>query len=197
MTTDTKAKEQWLVRANAVGSAQARNFWFLLVAAIFLFALRSADAEGTGVRVPIVDLLLDRDAVLAVGPLVLTLSLIAAHGSMAAWGDALRSAQGDAWASEADRFDLHPTQVDFLLYAVREWPFEVGDLMKLVCYPLFLSLVTIEATFEWARLVAERTWTELALAVVSAPLLLIASLLTLRLWRLRVREYRKHLAGAG
>jgi hypothetical protein len=197
MRPDEIAKEQWLARANAVGSAQARNFWFLLVSALFLFALRSAESDGAGVRVPIIDLLLNRDAVLAVGPLILAVATIAAHGSMAAWGDALRGYFGDDWPDNADRVDLHPTQIDFALYAVRAWPYELGNLIKLVTYPTFLSLVALEAALEWARLVGDSGPGRVLLAVISAPAIVVAALLTLRLWRQRVREYRSHRARAG
>jgi hypothetical protein len=46
-------------------------------------------------------------------------------------------------------------------------------------------------------LVAERSAAQILLAVIAAPLIVIAMLLALRLWRRRVREFRAHLTRAG
>ncbi len=103
-----EVRKQWLERVHAVGRAQSRHLWVTLVAAIFFFALRHSATNGEKVTVPLIDLKLDAQAVLAAGPFILALLIVATLGSMRAWRDALEQYAGKNWRAAADRLDSYP-----------------------------------------------------------------------------------------
>ncbi|MBW7933430.1 MAG: hypothetical protein H3C62_07420, partial [Gemmatimonadaceae bacterium] len=184
---EAEVRSQWLDRANAVGRAQARHLWITLITALFFFALGHSALAGQEVSVPIVNLKLDAQSVLAAGPAILALLIIAALGSMQAWGEALEHYAGVNWSSVADRLDHSPTVLDFALYTTRSWPPALNGAAKLLGYPAFLAIALMEALWLsrwlWLSTAPGRNF----FLAVAAPLLLCAGTLLLRMFWLRLK----------
>ena len=178
---------QWLDRAHAVGRAQARHLWITLIAALFFFALRNSALVGQEVNVPIVDLKLDAQSMLAAGPAILALLVIAALGSMQAWGEALEHYAGVQWSAVADRLDLSPTVLDFALYTTRGWPPRLNGTVKFFGYPAFLVAVLVEALWLYQWLWFSSAPGRIFFAVSAAPLLLGGGALLVHLFWLRIK----------
>jgi hypothetical protein len=142
----------WIARINAVGKAQSRYLWLLLLAMLFFPALRetfaTAGAKGT-LKVPIVDLDLDARSVLAAGPLVISAVVLMVLGTIRALKEAMRKFDPQTLAAgELERFDENPTALDLILYttaSTRSW---IAGVLFLV-FPLLLLLGLSEAAWLW------------------------------------------------
>lgn len=191
MSEASDTRLQWLDRAHAVGRAQARHLWLTLIAAVFFFALKNSSLSCQDVTVPIVDLKLNAEAVLAAGPAILALLLVATLGSMKAWARALEEYAGEDWAKEADRLDLSPTLVDFALSATGGSPPALVEFFKLIAYPGYLTLVLVESGWLYLWLLSADVSGSIGFLIVGAPLLLGATFLVARMWLVRGNRFWK------
>lgn len=174
-------QKQWLERVQAVGRAQARYFWIMLVSGVFFCGLRYSAEGASQVTVPVINLKLDASAVLASGPFLLSLLVVATVGTMRAWRDALIEYAGDDWEEAAARLDRNPIVFDFALYAARG-----RRLLKYVVfafgYTTFLTVVVVEAVWllwwlTWSSAPGKTIW-----IVIAAPFLLGAVQMVLAMW---------------
>jgi len=147
-----KTTSIWVGRMQAVGSAQARYLWFLLVLGIFYWALHAevsdaASDPGNTLSVPIVDLEISAPAVWASGPGVLSFVVLAVFGALRAYGRAERKLQLDtdlALSGSTEPFDLHPNAIDLAVYTSEKSPKWVAALLYF-SYPLALTVFVAEA----------------------------------------------------
>ena len=190
MPDENETRKEWLDRAHAVGRAQARHFWLTLIATLFFFALRTSPGIDQFVRVPIVDLELPVKSLLGVGPIILALFVIAAIGSMAAWGHALEQYLGAKWKDAATRIDHAPTIIDFALIAFKGASLRIGKLVELFIYPTFLVVVLVEAIAECAWLYASDAPFRCVLLGIAAPIVVAATLLVGRFWWERLIQFK-------
>lgn len=204
MTDESETRKQWLDRAHALGRAQTTYLWGTLVTAIFFFALRQSCAKGQDVSVPIIDLKLDARAVLATGPFVLALLVVATIGSMQAWGAALKKYAGDSCsdADTTDRLDQFPTVLDLAHFAARQGPRWLDPTILVLGYPGFMTLVVIEAVWILCWLWLNDVPGRIVLILIAVPALLGAIVLVAQMWKKRLRQataiWRKSgLSGTG
>jgi hypothetical protein len=183
--------DQWISRSEAVGKAQARYLWILLVTMIFYAALQervSAKADVTSLTVPIVDLEISAAVVLGFGPALISFLVLAVLGTMRAYRTArqhlgLRSSAD--WSGE--EFDTAPNAIDLAFYTTRHSPKVVVTVIHFV-YVGFLLVALLEAAWIAKSLVdaCERArWLFLALG---AALWIPAVILLLSVIRRRVRD---------
>lgn len=151
----TDRQQQWIERAQALGKAQARSLWLLLVAAIFFLAVGSGTpADSAGKSVP----LLGRDVtapawvVRASGPFVLSFLVTVAMGALRARGVAIENAGGDTKTAKANEpWDVNPNPLDLAKYSQEETPLLLRR-FSLLGYPVFLTLIMIEVGWLAAEL---------------------------------------------
>jgi len=147
--------EHWLARLNALGRAQSRYLWVLLIACLFYAALRSAaqalmNAKQPGLQVPVVDLTLDPNIVLALGCAVISFLVLAITGSLRAYSNA-RSHLGAGSGADykAESFDIHPNAIDLAVYTTKDSP-RMLAVLAYFTYPALLALALGEAAmFEY------------------------------------------------
>jgi hypothetical protein len=183
----------WLERANAVGATQARYLWALLILILFYAALQVENASGgsASVRVPIVGLELSRIVVLASGPGVLSLIVLAIVGSMRA----LRRGREQALKSHTgEEFDLHPNVIDLAFYAPPGSASPFVHLARTV-YAVVLSLGLAEGAWLASHLLARHEidgWPAsyvVVLEVIGALLWVRAAWLVGGVWIRSIRDY--------
>jgi hypothetical protein len=84
--------QYWLNRLQAVGKAQGRYLWILLISALFYAALRArvidSTAETNSLKVPLIDIELSAQVVLASGAPVISFVVLAVTGALRAFGQA-------------------------------------------------------------------------------------------------------------
>src|SRR5437016_2520049 len=142
--------ENWLARLNALGRAQSRYLWVLLIACVFYAALRSATQVSSGpqqpgLQVPIVDLTLNPRIVLALGAAVISFLVMAITGSLRAYSNARSNlGQGSGADYKAERFDIHPNAIDLAVYTDKDSPRSLA-VVAYFTYPAFLALALFEA----------------------------------------------------
>ncbi len=143
-TDNANCKEEWKQRFEAVGRAQGRYLYVLLLSGVFFWALHwhliGTDREKiSNQELPLVGIAVDSVIVWASAPIVLGATLLAALGTF----PAIKKAHDNFGNGDEDfeRRDLHPTAIDFIVYG--EGPF------RLLSYPAFLSLVFVEASWIW------------------------------------------------
>lgn len=189
-------QEQWRERFRAVGKAQSRYLWILLIAGVFYFALDRSipqETESSRQKLPLIGIEVDSKVVWASGSLVLSLIALAALGTFPAitYASSNVNASGDGRAFE--RLDTHPTAIDFIVYAkpgASKWA-NLG----LVTYPLFITICVAESMWLWVRLAGSKPfynwhWVFLLLGGVA----ILASLPRLiRLWISKVGSMLKML----
>jgi hypothetical protein len=148
----TDLDQYWLRRFQAVGKAQARYLWVLLIAMLFYAAVR---ARVVGVptetlpplSVPLVGLEIDAATVFASGPVVLSFLVLVVIGSLRAFEHArekLKLGTGGDYMTE--QVDVHPNAIDLAVYTPirsRSIPATIGYF----AYPAFLVAALAEATW--------------------------------------------------
>lgn len=145
-----EVNNHWLDRLNALGRAQSRYLWVLLVACLFYAALRSAlhgpqRQEQPTLQVPVVDLILDPMVVLASGSAVISLLVLIITGSLRAYSTARSNlGAGSGADAKAERYDLHPNAIDLAVYTTIESPRWLAVAAYFV-YPLLLAFALVEA----------------------------------------------------
>lgn len=193
MIDENEIQKQWLERVHALGRAQNRHLWSTLVAFLFFYALILSGPEGKTVTVPIISLPLDAQVVLAAGPFVLALLIVATLGSMDAWRDAIKEYTDLDWRAAADRLDLNPNVLDLVLYTTRGVPLPpfrklLGNAIVLCGYPGYFTLVCAEAYWLFRWLCFSSAPGSTVFIVVAAVFLPFAIGLVMRLWWRRIMQ---------
>lgn len=184
----TGCQEQWIERAQALGRAQARSLWLLLVATIFFLAVGSGvsvSPDDPTVRVPLLGVEARALVVWASGPFVLSFLVSVMMGALRARDIAIKKAGGDTETAGAnEQWDLNPNPLDLAKYARKETPLLLRRL-SLLGYPAFLTLVMIEVgwlaaglTGSYSTLPSAAKW----LLWASTPFVLIALWQVLWYW---------------
>src|SRR5262245_9493914 len=111
---------------NAVGRAQSRYLWVLLLVALFYPAV-TARFAAPGVhpilKVPVVGLEFDAGVVLASGPAVIALVVLIVMGSLRAIEVAIDHIDPVLEVpGEMERFDEHPNALDLAFYTTADSP---------------------------------------------------------------------------
>lgn len=179
-------QEDWKRRFQAVGRAQARYLYLLLVASVFFWALHvqvmvSAPMEVADQQLPLVGVTVNRVVVWATAPIVLGFTLLAAFGTFHAiklasdkLGTLVEGDQG------FERLDVSPTAIDFIVYTKSPSLRRLG----LLSYPGFLSVVYVEAWWIWFCLLrSDRAlpgWK--VLVIIGAVVLLWCTYRLVELW---------------
>lgn len=158
---DSETRVLWIERLRAVAKVQARYLWILLVMMVFYAALQVrvvTPTEPTILKLPVVDLAISGDVVLASGPSVLSFLVMAIIGTMWAYMRAREalglSPEGAYWTGE--ELDTSPTGIDLAFYST-------PDSNKLFAaighlgYSLFLLGAVGEAAWLWWRMISTRT----------------------------------------
>lgn len=143
----------WLTRMEAVGKAQGRYLWILLVAMVFYAALQSGIGSSPSdplLKVPFVELPLSGAVVLASGTTVLSLLVLAIVGSMRALK---RARDALVLSGGAEEFDTHPNLIDLAFYMTPGSPRLIIVDMAYFVYVGFLLLGLGEAAWLWLHTV--------------------------------------------
>jgi len=160
----------WFERVKAVGAAQARYLWVLLILMLFYAALHlQTGLDKVSTKVPILDLEISRILVLSSGTSMLSLIVLAIAGSMRA----LRRANEQALEGRTgEEFDLHPNLIDLAFYAP---PGSAGPFVHLAfgVYAIFFSLALVEGVW-----LGQHMWD----ARLPAPYVVIITGLGVLLW---------------
>ena len=148
--------QYWLNRLQAVGKAQGRYLWILLISALFYAALRArvidSTAETNSLKVPLIDIELSAQVVLASGAPVISFVVLAVTGALRAFGQArtkLGLGSGGDWRAEA--VDTHPNAIDLALYTTAKSPKLIAT-VTYFAYPVFLTAALAEAAWAVERL---------------------------------------------
>lgn len=183
----------WLERAKAVGATQGRYLWALLILMLFYAALQVENVSGgsASVKVPVVGLELSRMVVLASGPAVLSLIVLAIVGSMRA----LRRGREQALKTHTgEEFDLHPNVIDLAFYAPPGSAAPFVHLARTV-YAVFLSLSLAEGVWLASHMLASHVldgrpaFYVAVIEVIGALLWVRAAWLVGGVWIRSVRDY--------
>ncbi|MBI4589136.1 MAG: hypothetical protein HY725_09885 [Candidatus Rokubacteria bacterium] len=180
----------WRERVKAIGAAQARYLWVLLILMLFYAALQLQTVSPPGkasARVPILDLEISSILVLSSATAVLSLVVLALAGSMRALRRAREQGLGE---STGEEFDLHPNVIDLAFYAP---PGSAGLFVHLArsVYALFLTIGLAEGLWlapymSHVRLPASYV---VAVTLIGTLLLIRAAVLTGRIWERCMRDY--------
>lgn len=149
---DEEYCKEWKARFQAVGRAQARYLYVLLIAGTFYWALHVQIASAppgadTQQEVPIIGVKVNGAVIRATAPTVLGFVILAALGTFRALTRASREIGLLASGNDAfERHDTVPTAIDFVVYTTQPGRF---SRLGLLSYPLALSLVYVEAGWIW------------------------------------------------
>jgi len=137
----------WIERLGIVGRAQARYLWLLLITGTFYLAVHvrvaSPAMPSDELILPVVNLPLNAVPVWATGPIVLSILLLAIHGSLRAFKTAA-AALGVEGLGGGEEYDVAPNALDFVVYTTSESPACTRSIL-LFTYPLYLSIFCAEA----------------------------------------------------
>jgi hypothetical protein len=186
---------QWLARLQAIGRAQARYLWVLLVAMLFYAALQSqVPAEGSpqALEVPLVHLQLKPEAVAASGPAVLAFLLLVFNGALRAFDNARAELKlGEGLDSQLEPLDLHPNAIDLAIYTTSLSPPRIARSVYFA-YPVFLSMALLEAGWLWYRLLRSTPTLATYLFLAIGLLLWLPACWQLTvMWTLRIAKVRQ------
>jgi hypothetical protein len=137
MTQDHE-REFWIRRLEAVGKAQARYLWLLLIAALFYAALYARNPTSSIITVPVVDLHLDTLTVEASGGPIIAFLVLVIMGAIRAWTHALEQIRGGKPARDAEQLDTSPNAIDLAVYTTESSPSIIKKVIYF-SYPLFLA----------------------------------------------------------
>jgi hypothetical protein len=130
-------RDFWLRRLEALGRAQARYLWFLLIAALFYAALYARNSASTTITVPIVELDLGTLTVEASGGPIIAFLVLVIIGAIRAWTHALEQIRGSRPAKDAEQLDTHPNAIDLAIYTTDSSPAIIRKAVYFA-YPLLL-----------------------------------------------------------
>jgi hypothetical protein len=178
----------WFERVKALGAAQARHLWVLLILMLFYAALHlQTGPDKVSTKVPILDLEISSILVLSSGTSMLSLIVLAIAGSMRA----ARRAQEQGFAGRTgEEFDLHPNLIDLAFYAPPGSASPFVHLARAV-YAIFLSLALVEGVWLGQHMYDGRLPTTYAVIITALGGLLWIRALWLvgEVWRRCVRYY--------
>lgn len=143
--------EQWQRRRNAVGRAQARYLYVLVLIGAFYLALSvriiGGEAKpGEALTLPILGLGISAFIVWATAPIILGFALLATLGTFFAL---TRAEDGMGFTGTVgEQHDVTPTALDFVVYATTGSSRLLAALALLV-YPLAVALFYVEAAWIW------------------------------------------------
>ena len=144
--TQAQEREFWIRRLEAVGRAQARYLWFLLIAALFYAALYARNSPSSSITVPVVDLDLDTLTVQASGGPILAFLVLVIVGAIRAWTHALEQIRDAKPAKDAEQLDTQPNAIDLAIYTTDDSPSFVRKVVYFA-YPVFLFGGLAESAF--------------------------------------------------
>ena len=130
-------REFWIRRLEAVGKAQARYLWLLLIAALFYAALYARNPSSDTITVPVVDLHLDTLTVEASGGPILAFLVLVIIGAIRAWTHALEQIRRAKPAKDGEQLDTSPNAIDLAVYTTDSSP-SIIKKITYFAYPLFL-----------------------------------------------------------
>ena len=139
-----------LARMQSLGKMQARYLWFIAVATIFYWQLRSSPSAQ--LKVPLIDLYLDARAVLEAGPFVLSFLVLVEIGTVTAYTAVLRKHVGhdDARAEEVDGEPNFLEMVFYIPYRLRTSTSSIASVWHWINrnkFVVFLSLALVQPAF--------------------------------------------------
>jgi len=189
----------WLRRLQTLGKAQVRYLWILLVVMLFYVALHARASSATDVKpmkVPIVDLELSTEFVLAFGPALISFLILIVLGTARAYSRARQKldllGSGD-WSGE--EFDTSPNAIDLAFYTTPDTlKTVVGRAIVTVVhfsYPTFLAAGLLEAAWLSKSLVQDCAPGRLVAVAVAVPLWIVAAYHLLGLVRHRIADVPK------
>jgi len=181
----------WEKRLDAVGAAQGRYLWILLVAGIFYLSLGLGNSPldlpvTETVPTPVLGLELSPTAVWASGPAVLSLLILVVIGSIRATGVARRSLGLQGLGRDAEAFDAAPNAIDLAAYSTEKTPPKVQWLLGL-SYPGYLTIFLLQAAYYVVLLwqLAPEPWAVIV-AIPSTAATLWAGFMVVWFWRNRL-----------
>lgn len=192
---DDELRALWLDRLHAVSKAQARYLYTLLVLALFFWALRSQIAstpEHSSIKVPLVGLPVDSHVVLASGPIVLSLAVLAILGTFPAVSRAYDEYKRRSPSpNEFEAIDTNPNAIDLAVYSRPE---SKSSSLGLISYPLVLSLTV----FESGVLLVWLACSEVSARIIFFPLGVLVTVAALprllSLWRSKLSSMKVQLS---
>lgn len=190
--------ERWLERLHAVGKAQRRYLWVLLVAAVFFLALQgqlSGDAASKSLAIPFLQIEVSARTVWGFGPLVLGFLLNVLMGALRAYRSPLEALERDLGTEMANEaLDAHPNALDFAVYTTHESPGWLKRLLILT-YPTVLTLIWAEAVWLLELLAGRQSEVPLGRWLFWTAILVLAAA-TYQLLRYWGRNLGKAFSGA-
>lgn len=180
-------QDEWRNRFRAVAKAQGRYLWLLLFAGVFYIALDSSVFEQTEParqQVPLFGVALDSRAVWASGSVVLGFIALATLGTFPALTHAYSKANPSGKPERChESLDTEPNAIDFAVYTLPDAP--KWTRLSLTTYPLFITIIVIEAAWLWSSLAQCRPLSPLDVVFLTlgAPLMLASAWRLTRLWR--------------
>jgi hypothetical protein len=183
--TETAPDKYWLERAKAVGAAQSRYLWILLLLMVFFAALRLSPAK-TSATLPVIGLEISSAVVLSSGIGVLSFIVLATTGTMRA----LKRAEGQGLRGHSgEEFDVHPNVIDMALYCPPGSNRVFVHLAR-AAYLLFLALGLLEAAWLSPNLTGLPLGYASVVGVVSGLIWIRAGQLVIEAIGRCVRDYR-------
>ncbi len=177
----------WVERFHAIGRAQARYLWVLLLACLFYGALVKSDTGGgAALEVPVLGLKLDSGWVLASAGPVISFLLLVILGALRASSNVIAELKLGAGNYSAERLDAHPNAIDLAVYTTKKSPRLVAA-VAYFAYPLFLSGALFEAAWLTLSKGASGPHPRILMAV-STVLWLPAFLQLVAMWWARARN---------
>jgi hypothetical protein len=167
---EDREREFWIRRLEAIGKAQARYLWLLLIAALFYAALYARSSASATITVPVVQLELDTLTVLASGGPIIAFLVLVIIGAIRAWTHALEQVRGTRPAKDSEQLDTHPNAIDLAIYTTDRSPSTIKQ-VTYFAYPLLLLAGLAEsAILAW--------WLWRTPSVGARPVFLILQLVT-------------------
>jgi len=154
--------DDWVERLHAVGKAQERYLWILVVLAIFYGALHvrltSPGAEAdTPLTIPFIGLELEASVVRASGPFLLSFVLLAFFGALRAFGRASKVLGLNSPVvppGSLEGLDIYPNALELAVYTTSDTPKKLRQFLYLT-YPILMLAILLEAA--WIGVAVVRT----------------------------------------
>lgn len=190
--------QAWLDRYEAIGRAQHRYLYLLLVLVAFFLVIDGGPGSvppitSKPLRLEFITLEVSRVLVWALGPSIISFVLLAFLGTFPAADAALHGLKSTAPAGlSGDVYDRVPNLIDFAMYTKGEGAVFIR-LLTLSSYPFFATIVFLTAVYLTIRICAQPAlgcgrW---AVALVALALWVAVVLRLSRLWKGKVKSALK------
>jgi hypothetical protein len=189
---ENQYSRQWEQRLAALGSAQSRYLWVLVVAGVFYLSLTTTlfaatPAIPSTVRPPLIGLEVSSTAIWASGPGVLCFLILVILGSTRAVGVARKALDLPNLGPDAEAFDTAPNVIDLAAYSTTGSPKWVRWVLGL-SYPAVLTVFLVEAVWILVLLwqIGKFAGWAYGVAIPTTPLTIWAGLGLLPFWKSRL-----------